>query len=92
MAANTAAKIGTISNMPKTITTPGAASVPKYSLRCYPSAGFPKFIDAIKTHELARQRAAQSLKDGHHTVEIMRETPDKIGYFGIERELVQTLH
>jgi hypothetical protein len=63
-----------------------------YSLRCYPSAGFPKFIDSFKTLELARQWARQALKDGYHTVEILHDLPNKVGYFGIEREILETLH
>jgi hypothetical protein len=69
-----------------------AGRVLYYSLRCYPSAGFPKFIDSFKTLELARQWAKQALKDGYHTVEILHDLPNRQGYFGIEREILETLH
>lgn len=62
-----------------------------YALRCYPHSGFPKFYDSFKTLALARQWARQALKDGYHTVEILRDQPRKAGYFGIERELKETL-
>ncbi len=63
-----------------------------YSLRCYPSGGFPKFIDSFKSLELARQWAKQALTDGYTSVEILRELPGKVGYFGVEREILETLH
>jgi len=62
-----------------------------YALRCFAHTGFPKFYDSFKTLALARQWARQALKDGYHTVEILRDQPKKVGYFGIERELVETL-
>jgi hypothetical protein len=62
-----------------------------YALRCYASTGFPKFYDSFKTLALARQWAKQALKDGYHTVEVLRDEPRKVGYFGIERELLEIL-
>ena len=62
-----------------------------YSLRCYAQTGFPKFIDAFGTLAVARKWAAQALKDGYVTVEILRDQPNKIGYFGAERDLVDTV-
>jgi hypothetical protein len=63
-----------------------------YALKAYASTGFPKFWDSYKTLTLARQWANQAIKDGYHTVEIMRDQPRKPGYVGIERELIETLN
>ena len=48
-------------------------------------------MDCYKTLTLARATARQALKDGYHRVEIMRDLPRKPGYFGIERETVETI-
>jgi hypothetical protein len=62
-----------------------------YSVKCYPSEGFPMFMDLFKTLEHARRAAMQALKDGFHLAEILQENPDRIGIFGIERDLVETV-
>jgi len=62
-----------------------------YALRCFGIGPFPKFYDSFKTLALARRWAQQAKKDGYHTVEILRDQPKRVGYFGIERELVEVL-
>ena len=62
-----------------------------YSLTAYASTGFPKFWENYKTIELARSTARQALKDGYNTVEIKLELPNKMGYFGALRELVEVV-
>jgi hypothetical protein len=62
-----------------------------YALLCYPSTGFPKFIDSFKTLALARSWAAQAIRDGYCSVEILRDQAMPSGYFGIERDLIDTI-
>ena len=62
-----------------------------YALNLYGNGPFPKFMDCYKTLALARSTARQAIKDGYHTVEILRDLPRKPGYFGIERELIETI-
>ena len=62
-----------------------------YAIKCYGYTGFPKFMDSFKTLTLARQWATQALKDGYHTVEILREQPRKPSYFGVDRDLIDTV-
>ena len=62
-----------------------------YALRCYPPHGFPKFIDSFKTLALARSWAAQAIRDGYCSVEILRDQAMPSGYFGIQRDLIDTI-
>lgn len=64
-----------------------------YALKAYgfPGHPFPKFLDSYPTLTLARKAANDMRKDGWRMVEILRDLPRKPGYFGIERELIETL-
>jgi len=62
-----------------------------YAIKLYPYAGFPKFWDSYKTLTQAREVARRNLGDHFHTAEIMRDAPKKPGYFGIERDVIETL-
>lgn len=62
-----------------------------YSLTAYASTGFPKFWENYKTLALARSTARQALKDGYNMIEIKLELPNKAGYFGALRELVEVV-
>ena len=62
-----------------------------YALTLYGHGPFPKFMDSYKTLTQARASAAQAIKDGYRMVEILRDLPRKSGYFGIEREIIETL-
>lgn len=68
---------------------PGHA--PGYRLRCYPSAGFPKFTDGLKSNPQAQRLAAQALTEGYHTVEILRDLTRKQRAQGMDRQILETL-
>lgn len=63
-----------------------------YALKLYANTGFPKFYDSYKTLKQAQQVAKNAISEGfYHTVEIFKDLPQKPGYFGIEREVVETV-
>ena len=64
---------------------------PLYALTLYGHGPFPKFMDSYKTLTQARASAAQAIRDGYHLAEILRDLPRKPSYFGIEREIIETL-
>jgi hypothetical protein len=64
---------------------------PMYALTLYGHGPFPKFWDNYKTLTQARAAAKQALADGYRMVEILRDLPSKPSYFGIEREIIETL-
>lgn len=61
-----------------------------YALTAYPPSGFPRFWDSYKTLAQARKTAREALRDGYHTVEILRDDPIQ-GEIGISRSIVETL-
>lgn len=64
-----------------------------YAVKAYgmPELTFPKFWDSFPTLASARKTAKSAISDGFTMCEIYRDMPKKSGYFGIERELVETL-
>jgi hypothetical protein len=52
---------------------------------------FPSWNDNHKTLKQAIYTANNYFKDGFYLIEIYKDNPKKIGYFGIERDLIQTL-
>jgi len=61
-----------------------------YAVKAYGYTGFPRFNDSLKTLTQARKIAKEYLKEGFHSYEIYKDLPRKTGYFGIERELVES--
>lgn len=63
-----------------------------YSLTAYPTSGFPKFMDSYKTLTQIRKVAADLIKDGYAMIEIKKDQKMPSGYFGIQRDLIETIH
>lgn len=70
--------------------TPARKPAP-YALRAYGYTGFPKLWEGYRTLAQARTTAREALADGFHLIEIMKELPGKPSYFGVERELIETI-
>lgn len=69
-------------------------NAPRYyaiKLHGFPGHPFPKFYDSYKTLCAAKKAAAQALSDGWKMAEVFRDAPRKAGYFGIERDLIETI-
>ena len=64
-----------------------------YAIQLYGFPGYPftKFYDSYKTLGAARKAAAQAIADGWRMVEVFRDAPERAGYFGIERDLIETI-
>ena len=62
-----------------------------YSLKLYGIGQFPKFYDSFKNMETVNRWLKMAKDDGFKLAEIYREIPGKIGYFGVERELIKTV-
>ena len=62
-----------------------------YAVNGFGIGPFPKFYDSYKTLTQARRVARNMLKEGCHTVDILRDMKRPAGYFGIPRETVETL-
>lgn len=65
-----------------------------YAIQVYgfPGHPFPKFYDSYKTMGAAKKAATEALSEGWKMAEIYRDAPKKAGYFGVERELVETIN
>lgn len=62
-----------------------------YAIKVYGLGVFPKFYDSYPTLALARSAAKSMLSEGWQTAEIMRDLPRTPGYFGIQREVIETM-
>jgi hypothetical protein len=64
-----------------------------YAIQVYgfPGHPFPKFYDSYKTMGAAKKAAADCLSEGWKMAEIYRDAPKQAGYFGVERELIETI-
>lgn len=62
-----------------------------YAIQAFGIGPFPKFMDNYKTLTQARRIAAGLLRQGFHTVEILRDAKKPAGYFGIPRDIVEAL-
>lgn len=64
-----------------------------YAIQLYglPGHPFPKFYDSYKTLSAAKKAAALAIAEGWRMVEIFRDAPERAGYFGIERDLIETI-
>lgn len=62
-----------------------------YSMRLYGLGAFPKFIDSLKNMETVNRWIKMAKDDGYALVEVYRDLPQVIGYFGVERELIKTV-
>lgn len=64
-----------------------------YAVKAYGKHGltFPKFWDSFPTLESARKTAKSAITDGFTMCEIYRDKPSVSGYFGIQREMVETI-
>jgi hypothetical protein len=64
-----------------------------YAIQLYGFPGYPftKFYDSYKTLGAAKKAAALAIADGWRMVEVFRDAPERVGYFGIERDLIETI-
>lgn len=64
-----------------------------YAIQLYGFPGYPftKFYDSYKTLGAAKKAAALAIAEGWRMAEIYRDDPKKAGYFGVERELIETI-
>lgn len=64
-----------------------------YAIQLYglPGHPFPKFYDSYLTLGAAKKAADLAIADGWRMVEIFRDAPERAGYFGIERDLIETI-
>ena len=64
-----------------------------YAIQLYGFPGYPftKFYDSYKTLGAARKAAALAIAEGWRMVEVFRDAPERVGYFGIERDLIETI-
>ncbi len=64
-----------------------------YAIQVYgfPGHPFPKFYDSYLTLGAAKKAAALAIAEGWRMAEVFRDAPKKAGYFGIERELIETI-
>jgi len=64
-----------------------------YAIKLYgfPGCPFTKFYDSYKTLGAAKKAAALAIADGWRMVEVFRDAPERAGYFGIERDLIETI-
>ena len=62
-----------------------------YAVNGFGIGPFPKFHDSYKTLTQARGVARNLIKEGCHTVDILRDLKRPEGYFGIPRETVETI-
>lgn len=64
-----------------------------YAVKAYgkPGLTFPKFWESFPTLAIARKTAKSAITDGFTMCEIYRDKPTVSGYFGIQREMVETI-
>ena len=64
-----------------------------YAVKVYgfPGHPFPMFYDSYRTMGAAKKAATDALSEGWKMAEIYRDAPKKAGYFGIERDLIETI-
>ena len=69
-------------------------STPRYyAVKVYgfPGHPFTAFYDSYKTMGAAKKAATEALSEGWRMAEIYRDAPKQAGYFGVERELIETI-
>ena len=63
-----------------------------YSIRLYGLGTFPRFLDSFKRMTDVDRWLAMAKSDGYHMAEVLRERANTRGTFGVERDIVKTIH